>query len=206
MIPGNPPTGEATAPERPLVRVVEHHHARAGLTGESLEIQRALDRLKSSAIAGDPEAQFKLGALYANGQHVDQDYAEAARWFSLAAKQGHPAAQNSLGVCFANGQGVQGIRRTFRRFWEWSDAVEERAVLTSGLWTCFGWRVRVGAGANPRSLRNFPMQANGAEMLRLACCTATERGITAALIPVRTPGVEIAAMRHEVQSGRLFAN
>jgi DNA polymerase I-like protein with 3'-5' exonuclease and polymerase domains len=24
---------------------------------------------------------------------------------------------------------------------------------------------------------NFPMQANGAEMLRLACCQATERGI-----------------------------
>ena len=25
---------------------------------------------------------------------------------------------------------------------------------------------------------NFPMQANGAEMLRLACCLATERGLT----------------------------
>lgn len=30
---------------------------------------------------------------------------------------------------------------------------------------------------NPRSLRNFPMQANGAEMLRLACCLGIERGI-----------------------------
>jgi DNA polymerase-1 len=28
-----------------------------------------------------------------------------------------------------------------------------------------------------RTLRNFPMQANGAEMLRLACCLATERGL-----------------------------
>jgi DNA polymerase I len=26
-------------------------------------------------------------------------------------------------------------------------------------------------------LRNFPMQANGAEMLRLACCLGTEQGI-----------------------------
>ena len=26
-------------------------------------------------------------------------------------------------------------------------------------------------------LRNFPMQANGAEMLRIACCLATERGV-----------------------------
>jgi hypothetical protein len=50
-----------------------------------------------------------------------------------------------------------------------------------------GWRVHVPTGldpktgrplANPRSLRNFPMQGNGAEMMRLACCLATERGIT----------------------------
>jgi DNA polymerase I len=37
--------------------------------------------------------------------------------------------------------------------------------------------VRVPAVSNERSLRNFPMQANGAEMLRLACCLGTERGI-----------------------------
>ena len=43
--------------------------------------------------------------------------------------------------------------------------------------TVFGWPVRVGLRSNPRSLRNFPMQANGAEMLRIACCLATERGI-----------------------------
>jgi DNA polymerase-1 len=41
----------------------------------------------------------------------------------------------------------------------------------------FGWSIRVGPEINPRSLRNFPMQANGAEMLRLVCCLATERGI-----------------------------
>jgi len=45
------------------------------------------------------------------------------------------------------------------------------------LQTVFGWRVYVGPRANPRSLTNFPMQANGAEMLRLACCLATERGV-----------------------------
>jgi len=31
--------------------------------------------------------------------------------------------------------------------------------------------------ASANFLRNFPMQAHGAEMLRLACCLATERGI-----------------------------
>jgi DNA polymerase-1 len=51
------------------------------------------------------------------------------------------------------------------------------AMLTGSLHTVFGWHVHVEEKANPRSLRNFPMQANGAEMLRLACCLATERGI-----------------------------
>jgi hypothetical protein len=69
-------------------------------------------------------------------------------------------------------------QETFRRFWKWSDQVEMQGMLTGELRTVFGWTVRVGTDANPRSLRNFPMQANGAEMLRLACCLATERGIT----------------------------
>jgi DNA polymerase-1 len=34
-----------------------------------------------------------------------------------------------------------------------------------------------GHNVNPRSLANFPVQANGAEMLRLAACLATEQGI-----------------------------
>ena len=38
-------------------------------------------------------------------------------------------------------------------------------------------RYTLVSSSNPRSLRNFPMQGNGAEMLRLACCLATERGI-----------------------------
>jgi DNA polymerase I len=33
------------------------------------------------------------------------------------------------------------------------------------------------ADFNPRSMRNFHMEANGAEMLRLACCLGTENGI-----------------------------
>ena len=66
---------------------------------------------------------------------------------------------------------------TYRVFWRWSDAAVDHAMLTGSLHAVFGWRVRVPAVSNERSLRNFPMQANGAEMLRLACCLATERGI-----------------------------
>ena len=57
------------------------------------------------------------------------------------------------------------------------DAALDYAMLYGHLYTVFGWTIHVGPNANPRSLRNFPMQANGAEILRLACCLATERGV-----------------------------
>lgn len=50
-------------------------------------------------------------------------------------------------------------------------------MLVGRLQTVFGWSLRIGVEANPRSLRNFLCQANGSEMLRLACSLATERGI-----------------------------
>jgi len=68
-------------------------------------------------------------------------------------------------------------KETFREFWRWSDRIQDEAILTGRLNTVFGWTVRTGDDPNPRSLRNFPMQGNGAEMMRLACCLATERGI-----------------------------
>jgi len=68
-------------------------------------------------------------------------------------------------------------KETYPQFWRWSDAAVDHAMLHGHLYTVFGWTIRVGGQVNPRSLRNFPMQANGAEMLRLACCFATESDI-----------------------------
>jgi hypothetical protein len=66
---------------------------------------------------------------------------------------------------------------TYRQFWRWSDAVVDHGVITGKVSTVFGWPLHVGENFNPRSLRNFPMQGNGAEILRLAACFATEQGI-----------------------------
>jgi DNA polymerase-1 len=66
---------------------------------------------------------------------------------------------------------------TYQTFWKWSDAAVDCAMLLGRLWTVFGWNVHVEGESNPRFLRNFPMQANGAEMLRVACIMATARGV-----------------------------
>ena len=42
--------------------------------------------------------QYTLGLIYANGDGVPEDDAEAVRWYRLAAEQGHASAQNAEAV------------------------------------------------------------------------------------------------------------
>ncbi len=44
--------------------------------------------------------------MYHTGQGVQQDYAEAAKWYRKAAVQGVAAAQYNLGLMYTNGHGV----------------------------------------------------------------------------------------------------
>src|SRR5712691_7758898 len=66
----------------------------------------AMRALWPLAQQGDARAQFLLGALYAQGHGVPQDYGAAAQWFRRAAEQGHVAAQFNLGVRYHEGRGV----------------------------------------------------------------------------------------------------
>ena len=45
--------------------------------------------------------------MYQNGKGVQQDDAEAIRWYLKAAQQGHADAQNNLGLMYQNGKGVK---------------------------------------------------------------------------------------------------
>jgi DNA polymerase I len=90
-------------------------------------------------------------------------------WQSLALRVGQSG--------FVARELLRSHRLTYRRFWEWSDAALDQAMLLGVIHTVFGWPVYTGERSNPRSLRNFPMQGNGAEMLRIACCLAIERGV-----------------------------
>jgi hypothetical protein len=88
---------------------------------------------------------------------------------SLAARINQPVARAR--------QLLELHRRTYRQFWKWSDCAVDEAVLGGRLWAGFGWQIHTRDELNDRSLRNFPMQANGAEMLRIASILLTEAGI-----------------------------
>lgn len=65
-----------------------------------------LESLQRLAAGGDPAAQFDVGVRYWTGDQVPQDYAQAVRWFSLAAEQGSVAAEAMLSNCYWAGRGV----------------------------------------------------------------------------------------------------
>ena len=68
-------------------------------------------------------------------------------------------------------------RRIYPKFWKWSDSLAEHFALGGTLQTTFGWPLNPHANPNLRSVRNFPMQAAGAEMLRIACILLVDAGI-----------------------------
>jgi len=65
----------------------------------------------------------------------------------------------------------------FPKFTNWSRNVVDFATQRGYLRTRHGWQVKVDASTRETSLKNFLIQGTGAEMLRLACCLAYERGI-----------------------------
>jgi putative methionine-R-sulfoxide reductase with GAF domain len=72
----------------------------------SAPVGGGLESIRKLAEQGDAAAQFSVGARYATGEDVPQDYAEAVRWFAMAAEQGHVVAQATLGAYYWAGRGV----------------------------------------------------------------------------------------------------
>jgi len=77
---------------------------------------------------------------------------------------------------------VEKHRRTYPRFWQWRAASTEAAMLDRRIETVFGWPLHISTSPNKRTLYNFPMQANGAEMLRLAAWRLCEAGIVPSML------------------------
>ena len=65
-------------------------------------------------------------------------------------------------------------RRAYPDFWRWSDGAPVYGHYYSTIHTAFGWRLNVSPDTKPTSLQNFPCQANGAEILRIACLLLRE--------------------------------
>jgi DNA polymerase-1 len=77
---------------------------------------------------------------------------------------------------------IERHRRTYPRFWQWRDEQVWSAMLDRRIETVFGWPLHISTSPNKRTLYNFPMQANGAEMLRAAAWRLCEVGIVPCML------------------------
>lgn len=150
------------------------------------------------AIAGALSGDAAMMEAYASGDPYLTFAKQAGAVPPDATKKSHPVERTRFKVCalaVQYGMGEQSLaaslgepeivgrellrlhKQTYPTYWRWSQAAVDHAMLFRRLHTVFGWNLFVGPDANPRSLANFPCQANGAEMLRLACSLIVERGI-----------------------------
>ena len=86
---------------------LHHHGFDYGLSSEDYDISVPLVRL--AAAQGLDGAQYELGCMHEYASGVAQSYAEALRWYKLAAAQGHPFA--SFTVAQYHEQGRRGVRK-----------------------------------------------------------------------------------------------
>ena len=77
------------------------------LDTHSKDDEDALTWYRKAVCAGLSVPLCRLGVMYANGEGVPKDSAEAVKWYELAARLGDNAtAQYNLGVMYSNGTGV----------------------------------------------------------------------------------------------------
>ncbi len=83
-----------------------------------------------------------------------------------------------LGISVSEAAELLGLfRRCYPIFSAWSESAADYAQLHGRITTRFGWNLHLRGLPNFRSLKNFPCQANGAEMMRLAAIYAVNEGV-----------------------------
>lgn len=141
------------------------------------------EQMKAAYASGDPYLAFakQAGAVPENATKkthaTERDQFKAC---VLAVQYGMGAESLALRINQPTARARELLdlhKRTYKRFWQWSEGVIHEAVLGGKLWTVFGWQLFTNDEPNPRSLCNFPMQANGGEMLRLACIQLMKDGV-----------------------------
>ncbi|MGN7611303.1 DNA polymerase [Magnetococcales bacterium HHB-1] len=142
------------------------------------------DRLMQEAyLAGDPYLAFAKQSGAIPEEATKASHSEARSLFKacvLAVQYGMGKKALAMRIGRSTSEAEKLLRlhkNTYQQFWRWSESVLNQALLHGVVWTTLGWKIHLQKKINPRFLLNFPMQANGAEMLRLACCLAVEAGI-----------------------------
>ena len=140
--PAPPPTRvaavTASAPARPASSATATASAAKAATPSSASATTnpVLASCEAKARAGDAVCQTQLATMYRNGDGVARNFAEALRWYRLAADQGLADAQNRLGAMLAAGQGTAPDHNEAAR-WYRKAADQGHAAAQNNLGRCY---------------------------------------------------------------------
>jgi hypothetical protein len=73
-------------------------------------------------------------------------------------------------------------KRRYPAFWQWRAGKVQQAMLDRRIESTFGWPLHISTSPNKRTLFNFPMQSDGAEMLRLATMRLCDAGVVPVML------------------------
>ena len=84
----------------------------------------------------------------------------------------------SIGAPLYKGQQLlRAHKEAYPTYWRWVETTSHYCRSVGYIETVFGWRKFINEADGDTTLQNFPCQANGAEMLRLACSMAVRAGL-----------------------------
>jgi len=139
--------------------------------------------MKEAYMSGDPYLEFAKQAGAVPNDATKATHSRERERFKccvLAVQYGMGADSlaKRAGISPAEARHLLQLHRsTYRKFWDWSDAVLNYTSLNGKIHATYGWTLHKGSDCGERTIRNFPMQGNGSEMLRLACIYGIEAGV-----------------------------
>jgi hypothetical protein len=156
----------------------------------------------AAALSGDPELihDYNTGDVYhglarssgftddpdvAHWKKTQPDMRQRMKSLQLAINYGMGVSSLSSGLNrhpLIGSTIIEKHKRRHATFWAWREAQVQAAMLERRIESVYGWPLHISTSPNKRTLFNFPMQANGAEMLRLAAWRLCEAGIVPSML------------------------
>ncbi len=91
------------------------------------------------ALNENHDAEFELGAMFHDGDGVEQDFAKALEWYQKAASAGNRQAMFNLGLMYLNAEGTEENKdAAIRLFTRAADAGDARAAFQLGQMSYLG--------------------------------------------------------------------
>jgi len=117
----------------------------------------------------DHHAQFRLGEMYENGEHVHVDWKESFKWYMMAMNNGNTKALGKLAHMYLNGHGTtQNFQKAFKFFHLGARTEDAGSQYGLGCMYMFGRGHHEDRGAGRKLLLRAAENGHGGAQLQTA--------------------------------------